>query len=111
MNETLFIIVIILLMIITWLLLPQLLYRRAINNVVKVFTKYNCFSSETAKTPRDLGLAQRGWIQNLGRTRDYKPRALQMLIDYEIVRKTADDRVYLDKVKAALYKLGQTGAR
>jgi hypothetical protein len=52
-----------------------------------------------------LGLAQRGWIQNLGRTRDYKPRALQMLIDYDIVRKTEDDRVYLVKEKLAMYKL------
>lgn len=107
MNNSYFIIaIIVLLYIITWLVLPQLLYRRAVKHVIKIFTKYNCFSTETARTPRDLGLAQRGWIQNLGRTRDYKPRALQMLIDYEIVRKTADDRVYLDKVKAALHKLG-----
>jgi hypothetical protein len=105
MNDIMFIVIIILLMVLTWVLLPQFLYKRAIKKVIKIFNEYNAFSVESAKTPRDLGLAQRGWIQNLGRNRDYKPRALQMLIDYKIILKTADDRVYLDKTQAALYKL------
>ena len=106
MNDTSVIIVVILVMIVTWLLLPQLLNRRAAKQVVKILTKNNCVSINTAKTPRDLGLAQRGWISNLGRTRDYKPRALQMLIDYDVVLKTEDGRVYLDKEKVAMHKLG-----
>jgi hypothetical protein len=88
-----------------WLLLPQLLYKKAIRQVIKIFKRNNAFTADSARTPKDLGLAQRGWIQNLGRTRDYKPRALQMLIDYDIVRKTEDDRVYLVKEKLAMYKL------
>jgi hypothetical protein len=92
-------------MVITWLFLPQFLYKRAMKQVITILTRFKAFSAESAKTPRDLGLAQRGWIQNLGRNRDYKPRALQMLIEYKIVLKTADDRVYLDKTQAALYKL------
>ena len=105
MTDALFIIIIILLMVLTWVLLPQYLYKRAIGQVIRIFKRNNAFTMETAKTPNDLGLAQRGWIQNLGRTRDYKPRALQMLIDYDIVRKTEDDRVYLLQEKLALYKL------
>lgn len=105
MNEVLFVVLIILLMLVIFLVLPQLLYKRAISKVIKIFRKYNAFTAENARTPKDLGLAQRGWIQNLGRTRDYKPRALQMLIDYDIVRKTKDDRVYLVKEKLAMYKL------
>ena len=100
-----FIVIIILMMVITWILLPQFLYRRAIKRVIKIFNEQRAFNTESAKTPKDLGLAQRGWIANLGRNRDYKPRALQMLIEYKIVLKTADDRVYLDKAQAALYKL------
>ena len=105
MTDVLFIIVIILLMVLTWVLLPQFLYKRAINQVIRIFKRFDAFTVESAKTPSDLGLAQRGWIQNLGRTRDYKPRALQMLMDYDIVRRTEDDRVYLLKEKLALYKL------
>jgi uncharacterized membrane protein len=92
MNDIMFIVIIILLMVLTWVLLPQFLYKRAIKKVIKIFNEYNAFSVESAKTP-------------LGRNRDYKPRALQMLIDYKIILKTADDRVYLDKTQAALYKL------
>jgi len=104
-SDLMFIVIIILLMAITWILLPQFLYKRAIKRVIKIFNEHNAVNSESAKTPKDLGLAQRGWIANLGRNRDYKPRALQMLIEYKIVLKTADDRVYLDKAQAALYKL------
>lgn len=105
-NEGLFIAVIILLMVIAFLVLPQYLYKRATRGVIKILAKNNCFNAATAKTPSALGLAQRGWIANLGRSRDYKPRALQMLIEYNIVLKTNDDRVYIDKEKAALYRLG-----
>jgi hypothetical protein len=106
MNDTLFIVGIVLLMIVSWYFIPQFLNHRAIKQVVKILTKNNCFSAQTAKTPRDLGLAQRSWISNLGSTRNYKPRALQTLIEYDIVQKTPDDRVYLVKEKLALYKLG-----
>ncbi len=92
-------------MILTWALLPQFLYKRAINQTIRIFKRFDAYTIESARTPKDLGLAQRGWIQSMGRTRDYKPRALQMLMDYDIVRKTEDDRVYLIKEKLALYKL------
>ena len=105
MNNVLFGVLITLLMLVTLFVLPQLLYKRAISKVIKIFRKYNAFTIESARTPKDLGLAQRGWLENLGHTRDYKPRALQMLIDYDIVRKTDDDRVYLVKEKLAMYKL------
>ncbi len=105
MNDFLFVVGIIILMGIAWVVLPQFLYKRAIKQVVKIIKQHNAMNAETAKTPVAMGLAQRGWIQNLGRTRDYKPRALQMLIDYDIVRKTNDDRVYLVREKLALYKL------
>ena len=105
MNDILFISAVLLLMVLTWILLPQFLYKKAISQVIKIFKRNNALTADSARTPKDLGLAQRGWIQNLGRARDYKPRALQMLIDYDIVRKTEDDRVYLVKEKLAMYKL------
>lgn len=105
-NETLFIVLLLIIVVASWFFIPPFLNRRAAKQVVRILTKANCFTSETAKTPRSLGLVDRGWIANLGRSRDYKPRALQTLIELEIVQKTDDDRVFLVKEKLALYNIG-----
>ena len=104
-NEVLFVAVILLMAVIAFLLIPQFLYKRAIKDVIKIFRKNNALTLANAKTPKDLGLAQKGWIQSLGSTRDYKPRALQLLMNYDVVRKTEDGRVYLLQEKLATYKL------
>ena len=106
MNDIILIVVLLILMVAAWLIIPPILNRRAAKEVVRILTKANCFNIETAKTPRSLGLVERGWIANLGRIRDYKPRALQTLIDLDVVRKTEDDRVYLVKEQLALYNIG-----
>jgi hypothetical protein len=105
MGDIFIIIGVIIIMGLIFVFLPQFLYRRALKQVVKIFKQHKAFNVDSARTPNDLGLAQRSFISNMGRLRDYKPRALQLLMDYDVVRKTEDDRVYLVKEKLALYRL------
>ena len=96
MNETaLLILLIILLAILGFFVLPQIRIRRAVRQVVAIFERNNALDVRSARTIDELGLRPRTFLQGIGRIRDFKPYALQMLMDNEVVCQTDGGRLYL----------------
>jgi len=97
MNDTLMVIVLVIVFIVVLLVLPQFLVMRTAPKVIRIFRQNNAVGAKNAKTIEELGLKQRSIIENMLRRRDYKPRALQLLISADIVQMTEDGKLYLDE--------------
>ena len=96
MNPTvLLILLIILLAIFGFFVLPQIRLRRAIKQVVAIFERNSALNAMSARTIDELKLRPRSLLQGIGRIRDFKPYALKILMDAEIVCQTDGGRLYL----------------
>ena len=102
MNETAFLILLGILFVLAMLFIPQMMMRRAIPKVIRIFQHNNAVGIKNAKALDELGLKPRGMLENLGRLRDYKPRALQLLISANIVHITEDGKFYLSEEDLAV---------
>ena len=81
------------------LVLPTMLNRRAVNQVITIFRKQQAIGKDHAKTIDELGLRPPGFKKRLISLRDYKPRALDALIAAKIVQVTDEGRLYLSEEK------------
>ncbi len=97
MDDTLIVIVLVIVFIVVALVLPQFLVMRTAPKVIRIFRQKNAVGAKNAKPIEELGLKQRSIIENMLRRRDYKPRALQLLISANIVQMTEDGKLYLDE--------------
>jgi hypothetical protein len=91
--------------VLVFFVVPRIRIRRAINQVVAVFECNNALDAWSAKTIDELGLGPRGFLQGIGRVRDFKPYALQALRRAEVVRETEDGRLYLSQHRLAATNL------
>ena len=105
MNDILVIALIIIAILAGMLGIPYLMMRRAVGSVIKVFQRNNAIDAKTAKTIDELGLSPRTMLQNMFRTRDYKPQALNFLMKGEIVQVTEDGRLYLSEERLGASRL------
>ena len=102
MNPTvLLILLIMVLAIFGFFVLPQIRLRRAVKQVVAIFERNDALDVRSAKTIDELRLRPRTFLQGLGRIRDFKPYALQILMDARIVCQTDGGRLYLLQDKLA----------
>jgi hypothetical protein len=86
--------------------LRNVLTKRAVLKVVKIFYQHNALGINGAKTPRELGLERPDLIARMMKPRDYKQTALQLLIKEDIIRVT-DGKLYLIEGKLdPNYRLG-----
>ncbi len=88
----------IILLTVFWLglfVLPRLLLRRAILQVIRIFRDSHSLCSETPKTANELGLASQSMMDRLFRPRDYKPYALQLLVRSGMVRLSGEGKMCL----------------
>ena len=99
MNEVLFIILILVIAGLALFVVPQWRLRRAISQVIRIFTEFNAIDIKNAKTIDELGLRPRTLMEGMFRGRDYKPHALRALIKAEIIQMTEDGRLYLSEEK------------
>ena len=104
MNDTLMVILLIGTFIVVALVLPQFLVMRTVPKVIRIFRQNNAVGAKNAKAVEELGLKQRSIIENVLRRRDYKPRALQLLLSTNIVQMTEDGKFYLDEENLAMTK-------
>jgi len=81
--------------------IPRWLTRRAARQVIKIFRRQNAVDKSTARSVDELGLRPAGMMQRMMRTRDYKPQALTILVQADIVKITGDGRYYLSEDKLA----------
>jgi hypothetical protein len=85
-----------------WLLLvpiPAWIMKRAIEQVVGILRAHGANEPGTAKSVDDLGLRTPGFFDRIGRTRDYKPIALNFLLGMGVIQSAVDNRVYLSERK------------
>ncbi len=75
--------------------IPRILVRRAVLQVVRIFRQRHALCSETPKAVEELGLAPQSLVDRLFKPRDYKPYALQLLISSGVIRLTEGGRMCL----------------
>jgi hypothetical protein len=92
----------VILLMLFWLgffVIPSLMLRRAISQVIRIFRRNHSLCSESPKTVGELGLAPQGLMDRLFKPRDYKPYALQFLARAGAVRQTEDGKLCLVEEK------------
>jgi len=94
-TDALFIFGLVILAILAWLFIPVWMIRRSIPKVIKIFQKRNAIGIQNAKTVEELGLQPKSMWQRMFSRRDYKPKALQLLIQLNVVQMTEDGKVYI----------------
>lgn len=107
MDGMLLIIILIILGLAAVFLIPYILTRRAIRQVVNTFRKQNATSPQTAQTLADLRLQQKGLLQKQMTTRDYKPTALHLLMEIKVILTTEEDKYYLSETALANSRFGK----
>ena len=81
--------------------IPRWLIRRAARQVIKIFRAQNATESKNARTIDELGLRPPGVMERMMRRRDYKPQALNALMQMGVVKVTEDGKLYLSEEKLA----------
>ena len=94
-SNGLFILLVVILAILGFFVLPRIRIRRAVNQVMAVFERNNALDVRSAKTADELGLRPPTFLDGMLRMRDFKPYALQILMQTEVVRQTDGGRLYL----------------
>ncbi|MBA7619051.1 hypothetical protein ES703_26383 [subsurface metagenome] len=102
MSNVIFIIILIVLALFGFFVFPSLLLRRAINQIIKIFRQHSAIDAKHARTAEELGLGpQPSYYRRMFWLRDYKPSALQQLMNVGIIQMTEDDRLYLSEENMA----------
>ncbi len=101
MQDVLFIIAIMIVGALVWLFVPGWMIRRDMPKVINIFRKKNAVGIRNAKTPEELGLAPKPMLQRVMSRRDYKPKALEFLIQAKVVLMTEDNKLYITEETVA----------
>jgi hypothetical protein len=94
-SNGLFILLVVILAVLGFFVLPRIRIRRAVNQVMAVFERNNALDVRSAKTVDELGLRRPTFLDGMLRMRDFKPYALQILMQTDVVRQTDGGRLYL----------------
>ena len=99
-------VLLIILFMVLFMVIPLMMNKRAVIQVVKRLRKHQALDIQSAKTVEEIGLQPLSFQERMLRFRDYKPAALQGLIRTGIVQMTEDGRVYLSEEKLRNSRLG-----
>jgi len=105
MSNIAIVVILIVIAVLALFLIPQLLVKRAIAKVIKIFRQRGAIDIRSAKTVDELGLRPESMFNRMMKPLDYKPRALQALISADIIRTTEDGKLYLSEDNLAASKL------
>ncbi len=93
------------------LLFSMVLFKKAVYSVLDTFWEAGAVDEKNSRTAEELGL-RHSFADTLFRSglRDYRPQALELLIAYNIIRITADAKLYLcEETLASKIPLLQVG--
>lgn len=96
-QAILFIMIISLAYLLVLFTLPALFIKRAMAQVIGIFRSHAATEARNAKTIDELGLRPESFINRIGKLRDYKPMALDILMSAEVIVQVFDGRVYLSE--------------
>ncbi len=100
-STALFILLLVILAVLGLWVLPRMRIRRAVNQVVDIFKRYNALDVRSARTINELGLKPPTFLDRMMHMRDFKPYALQILMKAEVVMQTDGGRLYLSQDRLA----------
>ena len=99
MNNVLVIIAVVILLL-AWIIVgPNWLIFRAMKKVVKALKKRNSWDQASASFAEQIGVKKEPLYISMFKARDYRPRALQQLVELQIVIQTPEGKFFLNKVK------------
>jgi hypothetical protein len=110
-NQALFLFILVLIVVFAaTFYLRNILTKRAIVKVVKLFYQHRALRIDSAKTLRELGLEKPDIIHRLMYPRDYKQLALKLMVQKEVIQVSMDGKVYLieDKLSDKLRDIGRS---
>jgi hypothetical protein len=76
---------------------PRFLLKKAMRNVVSLFRERGAISPMRATTPEELGLVPGSPFDRVLGRRDYRPNALRLLGQANIIRTTEESKLYLSE--------------
>jgi hypothetical protein len=88
--------------------MPRLMINRAIYSVIRIFRQHDAVTILGAKTVDELDLNPKSFLEKAFRLRDYKPYALQILRNADIIQTTQDGRLYLAENHLVTSRWGNT---
>ncbi len=88
-------VLLIILLLVVIVFLPMLLNKRAVFQVIQIFKKHGAQDAESAKSIEELKLTKPTLKDRMMHFRDYKPAALESLIQVGVVQGTEDGRLFL----------------
>lgn len=97
MTSTVIFILMIGALIAAWLFVPRFMIMRAIPAVIRIFRRRNAVGADNAKAPAELGFRHKSFVESMFQMRDYKPLALQLLTQANVIKTTADGKLYLSE--------------
>ena len=99
MTDLLILLILIGAMIVIVLIVPQYLMSLAVPAVIRMLRDTKAIDPESAKSTEELGLTKKSLMQGglrLG-ARDYKPKALVLLLGMDVIKMDDEDRIYLNE--------------
>ncbi len=92
------------LMIVALIMIPKFMIRRAIRQVIAIMRHYGAMGRDRARTQGEMGLNPPDFMARITSLRDYKPQALQILINQGAVVSTEDGKLYMDEQKLSEFE-------
>jgi hypothetical protein len=109
MSDWVVIGILVIVLLLAMFIVPQFLIARSMKKVIQIFKENNAVGVRHAKTAEELGLQEQNMFQRLMRPRDYKPRAMQYLMQVGILEMTEDGKLYLVEENLVNTRFGNTG--
>ncbi|MBI2870017.1 MAG: hypothetical protein HYX96_09360 [Chloroflexi bacterium] len=88
-----------------YIYVPQLLIKRAAKQVIRRFRQKQAYDLVSARSLEELGLQPRSFLNSLGRPRDWKPKALNLLLQVGVIQSADDGRLFLSEETLSRTKL------
>ncbi len=105
MREILIIIVLIAGMLAAVFLIQNFMLKRALKKVIDVFRRHGALQAGSAKTLEELGLGPKSFMTKMTTLRDYRPEALKVLIERDVILSTDEGKLYMREERlAGLFK-------
>jgi hypothetical protein len=89
------------------LAIPRFLVGRAIKPIISRFRQHGAVTPQSAKSGKALGIGAMNLAQRMVLPRDYGPKALEALMQSDIVKVTDDGKLYLSEEQLAKTPMGQ----
>lgn len=97
MSENTILILLTALVLIVIFVLPQIMLRRAISSVIRIFRQNKAVGTQNARTIDELGLRPKSMMHAIFRGTQYKTTALLVLRNAGVIQTTEDGKIYLSE--------------